>query len=344
MTRTANVGRHWALAVTLLAAGVALVGMPAQAGPVGAPVPVTAVDPEGGSKTLRDQLDAAARGYIDAKARYDFSKRTQAVLVERIRTTELRLALIVEQVSVVAAASYRTGRLGVVTALLESGSPDAFLDRATSVELLAMQEDAQLADLRHTQRLLAQQRDRINAEMTMQTVQLAEMEKRKRDAERALAAVGGRVSGGFVSGSSPAARPAPRNSDGTWPRESCTVNDPTTTGCLTPRMYHAYLQTKAAGFTRYVSCYRPSGYGEHPKGRACDWAAQVGGFGGTAYGSDKYYGDRLASFYVANADRLGVMYVIWYRQIWMPGTGWRSYSAGSDPASAHTNHVHVSVY
>jgi hypothetical protein len=38
-----------------------------------------------------------------------------------------------------------------------------------------------------------------------------------------------------------------------------------------------------------------------------------------------------------------VMYVIWYRQIWLPNTGWRKYSATGDPAAVHTNHVHLSV-
>ena len=44
-----------------------------------------------------------------------------------------------------------------------------------------------------------------------------------------------------------------------------------------------------------------------------------------------------------NASRLGVLYVIWFRQIWMPGTGWRSYSGSGSPSAAHTNHVHLSV-
>jgi len=123
------------------------------------------------------------------------------------------------------------------------------------------------------------------------------------------------------------------------------VDDPSTGGCLTPRTYHAYQQTKAAGFNHYVSCFRSGGSGEHPKGRACDWAAAVSGFGGVASGAERDYGNRLASYYLGNADRLGVMYVIWFRQIWMPGLGWRTYnSGGGDPASDHTNHVHLSVY
>jgi hypothetical protein len=337
---TASTRRLAAVVVTLVAGAAVFLGPPVSAGP-GLPLR----DPEGGTKALRDQLDLAARGYLEAKARYDSSKTFAAALGERMKATELHLGLLIEQVGAVAAMSYRTGRLGAVSALLDSASPDAFLQRATQVETLALHEDAQLRQLVTARRELNQQQDRLALELRIQAAQLAVMEKRKKDAEKALvAAGGGRVSGGFVSARSAAAQPAPRNSDGSWPRESCTVDDPTTSGCLTPRTYHAYLQTKAAGFNHYVSCYRPSGDGEHPKGRACDWAAAVSGFGGVATGSEKTYGDRLANFYLANADRLAVMYVIWYRQIWMPGLGWRSYSGGNgDPASDHTNHVHLSV-
>ena len=82
-----------------------------------------------------------------------------------------------------------------------------------------------------------------------------------------------------------------------------------------------YKQAQAAGFRRHVSCFRTGGPFEHPKGRACDYAAQRDGFGGTATGGDRRYGNDLAAFFVRNADRLGVLYVIWFRQIWFPGNG-----------------------
>jgi hypothetical protein len=70
----------------------------------------------------------------------------------------------------------------------------------------------------------------------------------------------------------------------------------------------------------------------------------VGGFGGVAAGADKDYGNRLAAWFIANAKNLGLLYVIWFRQIWMPSTGWRAYSGGNGtPSSDHTNHVHLSV-
>jgi hypothetical protein len=141
------------------------------------------------------------------------------------------------------------------------------------------------------------------------------------------------------------AEPAPRNPDGTWPVEGCVVRpDPTTgKGCLTPRTAHLVEQA-AANAERKPGCFRPSGPGEHPKGRACDWMMTSGG---AATGAQKAHGDAFAAWAVANADRLGLMYVIWYRQVWSPGKGWHAYSnpwGGDDPSGWHTNHVHISVY
>jgi hypothetical protein len=62
-----------------------------------------------------------------------------------------------------------------------------------------------------------------------------------------------------------------------------------------------------------------------------------------ASGADKTYGDRLAGWCIANASRIGVLYVIWYKQIWQPGIGWKAYSGDGTPAGDHYNHVHLSV-
>jgi hypothetical protein len=316
---------------------------PAAAAPTPTPKP-SGTDDEGGTPTLREVLEAAARGYLDAKAKLENSKKRQIELTLQLKQVEDRLAALVVEIGQVAAVAYRTGRLGTMTALLNSTSPDSFLERAAAADLIAMRDDAQMRRLTQAQAAVSQAKAAIDAEVREQQKQTAIMKKRRDDAQRALAAVGGRPTGGYVSASSPLARPAPRNSDGSWPRESCTIDDPTTSGCITPRMLHAYREARADGFTRYTSCYRSGGGGEHPKGRACDFAAQRGGFGGTATGGDRTYGNNLAAYFVRNADRLGVLYVIWYRQIWFPGNGWRSYSGCCNPAAMHTNHVHLSVY
>ncbi|WP_229400755.1 coiled-coil domain-containing protein [Micromonospora okii] len=308
-------------------------------------VPASAEPAEGGSKKLREALESAAKGHIEAKAKLDNSKRRQKLLTERLRTVESTLDGLTAQVGEVAAQSYRLGRMTAPALLIQSVSPEAFLQRAGELDVMAQRDSRRLRALIATRDQANRAKIAIDTEVREQKKQLTVLAKKKREAERALAEVSSGGGAGFGGGSA-SAKPAPRNSDGSWPSESCSVDDPTpANGCITPRTLHALKQAQAAGYTRYVSCYRPSGGGEHPKGRACDFSAAVGGFKDeTATGGDKAYGDRLANYYKNNASRLGVLYVIWYRQIWMPNTGWRAYSGSGSPAADHTNHVHLSMY
>jgi hypothetical protein len=305
----------------------------------------SATDDEGGSSRLRKVLQAAGKGYADAKVKLDNSKKRQLAMNLELRELEARHAALSTEIGQVAAHAYRSGRLTDVSVLLESDSADSFWRRATTVDALARVDAKQLRRLAQSRDRVVSARTQIAAEIREQTKQLAVMKKRKQDAQQALvSAGGGRPSGGYVSANSPLAKAAPRNSDGSWPSESCKVDDPTTSGCITPRTLHAMNQAKAAGFTRHMYCHRSNGDGEHPKGRACDFSAAAGGFKDeNATGGDRTYGNNVAAFFVKNANRLGVMYVIWYREIWMPGSGWSSYSGSGSPAATHTNHVHLSM-
>lgn len=338
MVMTASPRRRIALILALLAAAASFTvpGAPASAEP-------SKPGGEGGTPTLGQVLDSAGRAYLEAQAELTASKKRQRALNAQLVKVEERLADLLVEVGAVAAVAYRTGRLSTAAALLNSASPDAFLERARAAEIMTQRDDAKLRELRRLRDEQQRAKNAIDAEVATQAKQVGIMKKRKDDAERALVAVGGRATGGFVSATSPLAKPAPRNSDGSWPKENCIIDDPTTSGCITPRTLNALQQAKAAGFRRHVSCFRSGGPFEHPKGRACDFAAQRDGFGGTATGGDRRYGNDLAAFFVRNADRLGILYVIWFRQIWFPGAGWRSYSGCCDPSAAHTNHVHLSM-
>jgi hypothetical protein len=303
-----------------------------------------AADPEGGTKTLRDALESAAKGYAAGKNKLAASRKRQTALQTTLKQSKTNATALQIQVNAVAARSYRQGRYSTMNMLLNSSSPEAFLERAARLDMMAQIDAHTLADYRNALDTAQRAKAAIDAEVKEQEKQLAVLARKKKEAELALASVGGgAVAGGFLSAGSALARPAPRNPDGSWPQESCTVDDPTTSGCITPRTLNAYQQARAAGFTHYTSCFSQRSSGEHPKGRACDFSANATTFEDVAAtGSDKLYGDRLAAFLVRNADRLGVMYVIWYRQIWLPSTGWRTYSATGGPAAVHTNHVHLS--
>ncbi|MEU8238045.1 hypothetical protein AB0C07_07370 [Actinoplanes missouriensis] len=323
-----------ALLVAAVAVILAVPASPAAADP----------DDEGGSKKLRTALAAAAKGYDQAKTKLATSKKRQKQLTEGLKKSEAAAKALITQVSEVANRSYQMGRISTVTMLLNSTSPDGFMERAQSLDMLAQLDSGTLAEYQEEIATARRAKIALDTEVKEQKKQVTLMARKKKEAELALAEVGGGAAGGFVDANSPAAQPAPRNSDGSWPKESCTVKDPTSGGCITPRTLHAYQESRADGFKRYTVCYSARASGEHPKGRACDFSAAASGFKNVAAtGGDKSYGDRLAAYYVKNASKLGVMYVIWYRQIWMPSTGWRAYSASGGPAAVHTNHVHLSM-
>lgn len=100
------------------------------------------------------------------------------------------------------------------------------------------------------------------------------------------------------------------------------------------------------GITDIGGRANPSGKGtdghqsdsDHYTGRALDFMT----------GSDSGKGQKLADYVAANADRLGVKYVIWQRHIFSPARaseGWRQppnmVDRGS-PTANHEDHVHVS--
>ncbi|AVT39208.1 hypothetical protein [Plantactinospora sp. BB1] len=345
--RTTAIARLRRPSAALLVAAALLVGTPAAlVGPVAAPAAAAPSSPgdEGGTKKLRDALESASKGHIEATAKLNSSKKRQSQLGTQLKQVQARITTLTQEVGVIAAETYRRGRLTPISALLNSASPQSFVERAAGLEVLAQRDDRKLRELADALDQATRAKNAIDAEVREQQRQVEVIARKKKDAERALAAVGGGQSGGLISANSPLAKPAPRNSDGSWPKESCSIKDPTTSGCITPRTLHALNQAKANNFKRHASCHRSGGGGEHPKGRACDFSAAPGGFENVdASGGDRTYGNNLAAFYVKNADRLGVLYVIWYRQIWMPGNGWRAYNGNGDPASDHTNHVHLSM-
>jgi peptidoglycan DL-endopeptidase CwlO len=340
--------------ITLVSACLFAVGGPAHADPA-----------EDIAADLHRKLEAASRGYLDAEAKLAGSRKRQGELGKQLVEAEAKVAAAQPQANEILAATYRTGgTASAASLLLGGGSAKGFVDRAASLRVVAARNDRLLRGLIESRRQLAAAKTAIDTEVKLQEQQLAEMAKKKADAERALAnygggaeegptapaqppAAGGGSSGGGSSGGGggkpPPAQPPPGN--GSFPAERCTADDPTTSGCLTPRTLHALKQAQSAGFTRFVSCYRSAeDGGEHPRGRACDFAAQRNGFGGVAGGGDRTYGDNLSVYFIDNSRRLGVLYVIWFKRIWLPSSGWRAYSRGrGDPSSDHTNHVHLSM-
>jgi hypothetical protein len=336
---TARPRRWLVLALAPLVAVTTMLVAPAAPALAG-PGDTSTADDGDDNPLLNDVLDSTGRRYLTAKAAVEKSTKTQLSLQLDVKSAEAKRDAMIPQVSAVAAQQYRTGGLSSASFLLNSTSTDTFLERAISLGELNVLNDAKLHELDKAINEVTTAKARLDQEVAAQKQNLASMAKQKQAAEQALALVGGKnLTGGFVVAKSPVAAPAPRNSDGGFSPESCSVPDPTTDGCITARTLHMYKEVKKAGFNRFVGCHRNGGPFEHPKGRACDWSLQNSGFS-IAHNADmKNYGNNLMAFLVRNADRLGVLYVIWFAQIWFPATGWKSYHG----ASSHKDHVHVSM-
>ncbi|HEY8474249.1 MAG TPA: tachylectin-related carbohydrate-binding protein [Natronosporangium sp.] len=90
------------------------------------------------------------------------------------------------------------------------------------------------------------------------------------------------------------------------------------------------------------------GTSEHKEGRALDYHFNYNNATDRAKATDllnwllatDQYGNRHAM-----VRRLGIMYIIWNRQIWeayRPSAGWQPYRCDGSPSSCHTNHIHFS--
>jgi hypothetical protein len=304
-------------------------------------------DPGEGMTQLFDELAQAQEAYLDAKALLDASVARQQQLTATLATADAKMATYKQAVGVIAHRGYVSSGFTSVTGMLTSGvgSSEQFLDVLGIDDALSTREINAVRALRDAVAEANALHDSIDAEVVQQTAALQEMEAHKQEAENALwrSGAGGQASG-FGANASVVAEAAPRNADGSWPRQERSLFEPNTSNYITPRVAHARDEALKAGFTHWVECYYGGGSGEHPKGRACDFAVDDCRFCGDAQGAAKQYGTDLAAFLVFNAQRLGVLYVIWYRQIWLPSSGWRSYSGCCTSSRKHTNHVHLSVY
>lgn len=320
-------------AVTLLLSPVS----PASAAPGG---DSATADDGDDNPLLNDVLDSTGRRYVTAKSAVAKSTKTQLALSLKVKNAEAKRDQLLPEVGAVAAQQYRTGGISTMGFLLNTDGPESFLRKAVSLEEINALNDGKLRELDQAIDEVATQKARLDQEVKAQKQNLALMAKQKESAEKALDQVGGKtVTGGFVVAKSKLAAPAPRDSDGEFGPESCNVDDPTTGGCITARTSHMYKEVKKAGFNRFVGCHRNGGPFEHPKGRACDWSLQKSGFAPWHNQDTREYGNNLMAFLVRNADRLGILYVIWNKMIWFPATGWKGYRGPSD----HTDHVHVSM-
>lgn len=124
------------------------------------------------------------------------------------------------------------------------------------------------------------------------------------------------------------------------PQSTCSPAAKIGTRSLLALLERKYPGTGSDGISRSCDI---GGRSEHKEGRALDWAVNYYNPSQRAQADSAINWllkkDKMGRAY-ANARRLGVMYIIWNRQIWSADQpGWRAYSG----ASGHRDHVHISL-
>ncbi len=130
------------------------------------------------------------------------------------------------------------------------------------------------------------------------------------------------------------------------------VDDPTTDGQITERTASVLAQVQKNFPDSRWACWSPrtGQQSEHPLGRACD-GTFGNSIGTAATGPALDFGWKVCNWLKANAETLGVEYLIWQGHIWSVARnseGWRPYDGGGmhDPNSVtggHYDHLHFTV-
>ncbi len=270
---------------------------------------------------LRKRADALAEQYGGRLVKLDDLKHDAERASARARRLDRRLAAARAQVAQLAAWRYKTaGAVRPATRLLLSDDPQGVLDQAATAQYLARDRSRKVQQL---QPLLARaQRSRQAARSRVAELHrtIENLEDKKDKVQRLIARYESQL-------------PEPPGGASGTP------------GNVTSRMATVYqLITQRFALPYGTHCYRPGSSGEHPEGRACDFMLSSGGAMPSSAGVQKGYA--IAEWATANAERLGIMYVIYRQRIWdiRTGGGWESMEDRGSVTANHYDHVHISVF
>ncbi len=88
-----------------------------------------------------------------------------------------------------------------------------------------------------------------------------------------------------------------------------------------------------------IGGYRQDPIMDHPSGQALDIMMANGARDPQSVAD----GHKVAAFLMANANQLGVTYMVWRQNIWYPGRDWRMMDDRNDWTQNHMDHIHVLV-
>ncbi|MBV2364764.1 coiled-coil domain-containing protein [Streptomonospora nanhaiensis] len=274
------------------------------------------------AEALEEEYDTELITYHDAKDDVEEARR-------RLKEVEDELALNREEVAVLAAGQYMGSGLdpGIEVAL--SSDPQDMLDDAAMANRVTVSHGERVASLSDLRAEREEAAEKADAKLEEAEELVEDLESQR---EEVLAKIERyeeeQVPETPGTGSVPESAIGP-GWDGATPRMAAIRDD--------------IVSNFGAPYP--VGCLRPGDPGEHGSGRACDFMMSAGGAAPSE--ANRQLGQQIAEYAQANADRLGVMYIIWEQRIWHsanPGAGWEMMNDRGSITANHYDHVHISSY
>jgi cell wall-associated NlpC family hydrolase len=135
---------------------------------------------------LNARVDVAVERFAGAKMDLAAASRRAAVAQARVRTAQAQLDKIKHSMGAIAAAAYRSGGTDQFVQLVNTSSPQTFLDRAASLDRIAAGQSAQLAAAATARHRLAAVRAEAAKEQQAQQAVARELAAQKAVIETAL--------------------------------------------------------------------------------------------------------------------------------------------------------------
>ncbi|MGA4799330.1 NlpC/P60 family protein [Streptomyces lavendulocolor] len=136
---------------------------------------------------LYEQAEKATEGFNRADERARAIRERVSQVQDGVARGQERINRMRGALGAVAGAQYRSGGMDPALALLLSGDPDSYLDKAATLDRISERQAAALSELRRAQRDLAQQRAEAGRLLTELERSRAAVALHKRTVERKLA-------------------------------------------------------------------------------------------------------------------------------------------------------------
>ncbi len=285
---------------------------------------------------LQKQSETMIAEYYAGRVALQKAEKAEKAARDDLRRAQQDFDRAAQEVRLLAAQRYRTGGLGTLPALMGGTDPATVLNHMALTQQIMNEQDARLQGFATTRDSYRGAQTSARQRATELRTSLEKLAAQKKRTQKLIATIKDRIDRIYPT-------PGLRRADGTWVPQL-----PSGPDNITPRMRLVrQLIAQRFGPRFGIGCYRAdggiAGGGEHPLGRACDFMLSGGGSMPSA--AETARGNEIAAWAIENAQRLGIMYIIFRQRIWHVRTGsWRAMSDRGGVTANHYDHVHISMY